>query len=126
MTASAQKSLHGLGALAAGQRRARREQGLHQAAGDPRRGLLAAVVKGSKVTFKLGYSHPIVSRCARRRSRSRSSATLLTVSGHDRQQVGQVAAEIRDLRRPDVYKQKGIRYAGEHLRKKAGKAGAAK
>jgi large subunit ribosomal protein L6 len=54
----------------------------------------------------------------------RVERSLLTVSGCDRQQVGQVAAEIRDLRRPDVYKQKGIRYVGERLRKKAGKAGA--
>ena len=48
---------------------------------------------------------------------------VLTVSGCDRQQVGQVAAEIRSFRPPDVYKLKGIRYADEHLRKKAGKAG---
>jgi large subunit ribosomal protein L6 len=47
------------------------------------------------------------------------------VAGSNRQQVGQVAAEIRALRKPDVYKQKGIRYAGESLRKKAGKAGGA-
>jgi large subunit ribosomal protein L6 len=50
--------------------------------------------------------------------------TRLTVSGIDRQKVGQVAAEIRRLRRPDPYKQKGIRYVGEVLKKKAGKAGA--
>jgi large subunit ribosomal protein L6 len=54
----------------------------------------------------------------------KAERNLLTVSGYDRQQVGQVAAEIRDLRRPDVYKLKGIRYVGELLRKKAGKAGA--
>ncbi len=48
----------------------------------------------------------------------------LTISGIDRQRVGQVAAEIRNLRRPDPYKQKGIRYVGEILKKKAGKAGA--
>ena len=48
----------------------------------------------------------------------------MTVSGIDRQQVGQVAAEIRGLRKPDPYKQKGIRYVGEVLKKKAGKAGA--
>ena len=50
--------------------------------------------------------------------------TRVTVSGIDRQKVGQVAAEIRKLRRPDPYKQKGIRYVGEVLKKKAGKAGA--
>ena len=47
--------------------------------------------------------------------------SLITVSGHDRQKVGQVAADLRALRKPDVYKHKGIRYQGEHLRKKAGK-----
>jgi large subunit ribosomal protein L6 len=50
--------------------------------------------------------------------------TKVTVTGIDRQQVGQVAAEIRSLRPPDVYKGKGIRYVGELVRKKAGKAGA--
>jgi large subunit ribosomal protein L6 len=50
--------------------------------------------------------------------------TRVTVSGIDRQKVGQVAAEIRGLRKPDPYKQKGIRYLGEVLKKKAGKAGA--
>jgi large subunit ribosomal protein L6 len=50
--------------------------------------------------------------------------TRLTISGIDRQRVGQVAAEIRNLRKPDPYKQKGIRYVGEILKKKAGKAGA--
>ena len=49
--------------------------------------------------------------------------TLLVVSGVDRQQVGQIAANIRSLRKPDPYKNKGIRYAGEVLKKKAGKAG---
>jgi ribosomal protein L6P/L9E len=53
-----------------------------------------------------------------------AKANRVTVSGIDRQQVGQVAAEIRGLRKPDPYKQKGIRYVGEVLKKKAGKAGA--
>jgi large subunit ribosomal protein L6 len=53
-----------------------------------------------------------------------AKANRVTVSGIDRQQVGQVAAEIRKLRKPDPYKQKGIRYVGEVLKKKAGKAGA--
>jgi large subunit ribosomal protein L6 len=82
-----------------------------------------AQVTGRNVTFKLGYSHPIVYEIPER-IEIRVERSLLTVSGCDRQQVGQVAAEIRDLRRPDVYKQKGIRYVGERLRKKAGKAGA--
>jgi large subunit ribosomal protein L6 len=66
-----------------------------------------ADVKGKVATFTLGYSHPI---------------ELLT--GYDRQAVGQVAAHIRALRPPDPYKNKGVRYTGEALRKKAGKTGA--
>jgi large subunit ribosomal protein L6 len=81
-----------------------------------------AQVTGKNVTFKLGYSHPIVYPVPEG-IEIKVERNLLTVSGYDRQQVGQVAAEIRDLRRPDVYKQKGIRYVGEQLRKKAGKAG---
>jgi len=83
----------------------------------------SALAQGKKVTFKLGYSHPIVYDVPEG-IEVKVERNVLTVSGFDRQQVGQVAAEIRDLRRPDVYKQKGIRYAGERLRKKAGKAGA--
>jgi len=79
--------------------------------------------KGRTVTFKLGYSHPVAFPVPEG-IEVRVDRQLITVSGCDRQQVGQVAAEIRDLRRPDVYKHKGIRYAGEQLRKKAGKTGA--
>jgi len=82
-----------------------------------------AEVKGRQATFKLGFSHPVnfpipdgIEVVVEK--------NVLTVSGCDRQQVGQVAAEIRELRPPDVYKLKGIRYADEHLRKKAGKTGA--
>ncbi len=81
----------------------------------------SAEVKGKKVDFKLGFSHPI-SYAIPEGIGVKVERSVVTVSGHDRQQVGQVAAEIRSLRRPDVYKQKGIRYAGELLRKKAGKA----
>lgn len=83
----------------------------------------SAVAAGKKVTFKLGYSHPIVYSVPEG-IEVKVLRNVLTVTGYDRQKVGQVSAEIRDLRRPDVYKQKGIRYTGEHLRKKAGKAGA--
>jgi large subunit ribosomal protein L6 len=83
---------------------------------------MTAQLKGKSVTFKLGYSHPIV-YAVPEGIEIKIERNRLTVSGCNRQQVGQVAAEIRDLRRPDVYKQKGIRYVGEHLRKKAGKAG---
>ena len=77
------------------------------------------------VVFTLGYSHPIEYPLP-----SGIEVTVdakqakLTISGIDRQQVGQVAAEMRSLRVPDPYKQKGVRYAGEKLKKKVGKTGA--
>ena len=83
-----------------------------------------AAVEGSKVVFALGYSHPVVYPIPEGIKIAIDKQTRVTVSGIDRQKVGQVAAEIRDLRRPDPYKQKGIRYVGEVLKKKAGKAGA--
>ena len=82
----------------------------------------SAVAKGKTVSFKLGYSHAIDFQIPEG-IEVKVQRNVVSVSGCDRQQVGQVAAEIRDLRRPDVYKQKGIRYSGEQLRKKAGKAG---
>ena len=81
-----------------------------------------AEAKGRTLVFKLGYSHTIDFELPAG-IEVKIARNVLTVSGCDRQLVGRVAAEIRDLRRPDVYKQKGIRYADEHLRKKAGKAG---
>ncbi len=83
-----------------------------------------AQVEGSKVVFSLGFSHPVEYRIPEGIKISVDKQTRVTVSGIDRQKVGQVAAEIRGLRRPDPYKQKGIRYVGEVLKKKAGKAGA--
>lgn len=83
-----------------------------------------ATVEGSKVVFALGYSHPVEYRVPEGIKVAVEKQTRVTVSGIDRQKVGQVAAEIRRLRRPDPYKQKGIRYVGEVLKKKAGKAGA--
>ncbi len=83
-----------------------------------------ATVEGAKVVFALGYSHPVVYPIPEGIKVAVDKQTRVTVSGIDRQQVGQVAAEIRRLRRPDPYKQKGIRYVGEVLKKKAGKAGA--
>lgn len=79
--------------------------------------------KGKAVIFHLGFTHPVEFPVPEGIEIKVDKNTRLTVSGHDRQQVGQVAADIRALRKPDVYKQKGIRYAGEQLRKKAGKAG---
>jgi len=83
-----------------------------------------AAVEGSKVVFALGYSHPVEYAIPDGIKIAIEKQTRVTVSGIDRQKVGQVAAEIRRLRRPDPYKQKGIRYVGEVLKKKAGKAGA--
>ncbi len=81
-----------------------------------------AQLKGKVVNFSLGYTHPIDFPLPEG-IQVKVEGNTLTVSGHDRQQVGQVAADIRSLRKPDVYKLKGIRYAGERLRKKAGKSG---
>jgi large subunit ribosomal protein L6 len=83
-----------------------------------------AAVEGNKVVFALGYSHPVVYPIPEGIKVAVDKQTHLTVTGIDRQRVGQVAAEIRSLRKPDPYKQKGIRYVGEVLKKKAGKAGA--
>ncbi len=83
-----------------------------------------ADVKGKNVVFALGYSHPIEFPIPEGIKVAIDKNTLITVTGADRQQVGQVAAEMRALRPPDVYKLKGVRYADEQLRKKAGKSGA--
>jgi large subunit ribosomal protein L6 len=80
--------------------------------------------KGKQVVFALGYSHPVVFDVPEGVDVLVSSQTHITVTGADRQKVGQVAANIRRLRRPDPYKQKGVRYTGEVLKKKVGKTGA--
>jgi large subunit ribosomal protein L6 len=76
------------------------------------------------VIFNLGFTHPIEYPVPEGIQIAVDRNTRIRVSGTNRQQVGQVAAEIRALRPPDVYKQKGVRYEGEVLRKKAGKTGA--
>ena len=83
-----------------------------------------AAVEGSKVVFALGYSHPVEFKIPEGIKIAIEKQTHVTVSGIDRQKVGQVAAEIRRLRKPDPYKQMGVRYTGEVLKKKAGKTGA--
>ena len=80
--------------------------------------------KGKQVVFALGYSHPVVFDVPQGIEIAIEKQTHITVSGCDRQQVGQVAANIRSLRKPDPYKQKGVRYTGEVLKKKVGKTGA--
>ena len=79
---------------------------------------------GSQVVFALGYSHPVVFDIPEGIDIAIEKKTHITVSGIDRQQVGQVAADLRSLRKPDPYKQKGVRYTGEVLKKKVGKTGA--
>jgi large subunit ribosomal protein L6 len=83
-----------------------------------------AEVKGRQVVFALGYSHPIVFDIPQGIDIAVEKQTHVTVTGIDRQLVGQVAADIRRLRKPDPYKQKGVRYTGEVLKKKVGKTGA--
>ena len=83
-----------------------------------------ADVKGKVATFTLGYSHPIEVLLPDGIDLRIDKQTHLVLSGHDRQLLGQVAANIRALRKPDPYKNKGVRYTGEVLRKKVGKTGA--
>ena len=83
-----------------------------------------AEVKGKQVVFALGYSHVVVFDIPAGIDIAIDKQTHITVTGIDRQAVGQVAANIRRLRKPDPYKQKGVRYTGEVLKKKAGKTGA--
>ena len=83
-----------------------------------------ADVKGRVATFTLGYSHPIEVLLPEGVDLKIDKQTHLVLTGHDRQLLGQVAANIRALRPPDPYKNKGVRYTGEALRKKVGKTGA--
>src|SRR5690349_23431562 len=83
-----------------------------------------AEMKGKQVIFALGYSHPVVFDIPVGIDVAIDKQTHITVTGVDRQLVGQVAANIRSFRKPDPYKQKGVRYTGEVLKKKAGKTGA--
>src|SRR5688572_27741904 len=83
-----------------------------------------AELKGKQVVFALGYSHPVVSDIPTGIDIAVDKQTHITVTGVDRQLVGQVAANIRRMRKPDPYKQKGVRYTGEVLKKKVGKTGA--
>ena len=82
-----------------------------------------AEVKGKQLHMALGFSHPVVFAIPQGIDVAVEKNTRITVSGPDRQQVGQVASEIRNLRPPDIYKGKGVRYSDERLRLKVGKAG---
>ena len=81
------------------------------------------VAKGSDLEFALGYSHPVFVPAPEGITFRVEAPTRFSVEGIDKQQVGEVAAKIRKLRKPDPYKGKGVRYAGEVIRRKAGKAG---
>ena len=83
-----------------------------------------AELKGKSVIFSLGFSHPVDFPVPDGISVAVERQTHLIVSGVDKQKVGQAAADIRSLRKPDPYKNKGIRYTGEKLKKKVGKTGA--
>ena len=83
-----------------------------------------AQVEGTNVVLALGYSHPVRFPIPEGIQVSVEKQVRMVVSGFNKQSVGQVAADLRSLRPPDVYKGKGIRYAGEVVRKKVGKTGA--
>ena len=79
--------------------------------------------KGKNLEFSLGYSHPILVEAPDGITFNVERPTVFSVEGIDKQKVGEVAANIRKLRRPDPYKGKGVRYQGEQIRRKVGKAG---
>jgi large subunit ribosomal protein L6 len=81
------------------------------------------VAKGSDLEFALGFSHPVLVKAPDGISFRVEAPTRVAVEGIDKQKVGEVAANIRKLRKPDPYKGKGVRYQGEVIRRKAGKAG---
>ena len=81
------------------------------------------VAKGSDLEFALGYSHPVPVKAPEGINFAVETPTRFSVSGIDKQRVGEVAANIRKLRKPDPYKGKGVRYAGENIRRKVGKTG---
>lgn len=81
---------------------------------------------GANLTFQLGFSHPVVVQAPPGVKLAAASANRVTVTGCDKQQVGEMAARLRSIRPPDPYKGKGVRYAGETLKLKPGKAAARK
>ena len=80
-------------------------------------------LRGSNLEFSLGYSHPVVIEAPEGITFAVQTPTKFSVSGIDKQKVGQISANIRRLRRPDPYKGKGVRYEGEQIRRKVGKTG---
>jgi large subunit ribosomal protein L6 len=82
-----------------------------------------ASLKGSDIELLVGFSHPVDVKAPKGITFEVPEPTRIVVSGIDKEQVGQIAADIRKVRPPEPYKGKGIRYAGEYVRRKAGKAG---
>ncbi|MGH8951005.1 MAG: 50S ribosomal protein L6, partial [Acidimicrobiia bacterium] len=82
-----------------------------------------ASLKGSNIELLVGFSHPVDVKAPKGITFDVPEPTRILVSGIDKEQVGEVAANIRKVRPPEPYKGKGIRYAGEYVRRKAGKAG---
>jgi large subunit ribosomal protein L6 len=80
-------------------------------------------LKGSNLEFALGYSHPVLIEAPEGITFAVETPTKFSVTGIDKQKVGQISANIRRLRRPDPYKGKGVRYEGEQVRRKVGKTG---
>ncbi|HME50160.1 50S ribosomal protein L6 [Mycobacterium sp.] len=80
-------------------------------------------LRGSNLEFSLGFSHPVVIEAPEGITFAVETPTKFSVSGIDKQRVGQISANIRRLRRPDPYKGKGVRYEGEQIRRKVGKTG---
>ena len=80
--------------------------------------------QGKNLNLSLGFSHPVIVEPPKGIEFDVPSANAITVKGIDKEVVGQIAAEIRSFREPEPYKGKGIKYAGEHIRRKEGKAGA--
>lgn len=85
-----------------------------------------AQMKGSKLALTLGFSHPLELDAPEGISIECPTATTIVISGASKEHVGEFAAKVRGYREPEPYKGKGIRYAGEHVRRKAGKAGTKK
>jgi large subunit ribosomal protein L6 len=79
-----------------------------------------AAVSGSTITLSLGFSHPVIFELPRG-VEAKIEKNLITLNGFDKQLVGQVAANLRALKKPEPYKGKGIKYVEEHIRRKAGK-----
>ena len=82
-----------------------------------------AQIQGDDLSFSVGYAHPVSLKLPQGVKATIDKQTLITLKGINKRIVSQVAAQIREIKVPDVYKHKGIKYAGEELRKKAGKAG---